>query len=259
MTTATASKIHPLANLFPTITPDEYEGLKESIRTVGQLEPIWMLEGQVIDGRARFRACIELGIKPYIKQHSGNDIAGFVCAQNLHRRHLTAAQRAVLATELLSYETAEAEARMVGGTRVPERDRGRAVTRAARRVGAGKNAVSDLKRIQREHPKLFDEVKNGPLTVQDAVMLSKVDDIDQDAAIDLVKDRSARSAREALELVFAARGETVPARLVQRPHRDVLIDELRRVLEDAVAKADAGDAQAAIADLRRAFELSRQV
>lgn len=118
--------------------------------------------------------------------------------------------------------------------------------------------MSDLKRIQAEHPDLYEEVKHGPLNVTDAQMLTKVRDEDRAAVLELMREGTARSAREAVELVFAQRGEDVPARLLQRPHRDVLIDELRRVLTDGVAKADADD-PAAIDDLRRAHEIARQL
>src|SRR5271168_3435620 len=55
--------IHPLAKLFPPLSPDEFEKLKADIQRNGQLEPVWLdEEGRVLDGRHRLRACKELGI-----------------------------------------------------------------------------------------------------------------------------------------------------------------------------------------------------
>lgn len=115
----------------------------------------------------------------------------------------------------------------------------------------------NLDRLERSHPDLYEQVTRGPLSVADAVMLTKVRAADRARVLDLLAQRGARSAREALEAVFAQRGETVPDGVLQRPHRDVVIDEIRRVLDDAVAHADANRATAAIGDLRRAHKLSR--
>lgn len=256
----TATEIHPIAELFPRMTRDEFAELRESIQSIGLQEPIWTLNGQVIDGRERLRACVELGVRPTFRERSNGDgLAMFVVAQNLRRRHLTSSQRAALAVDLLPYLEAEAELRMLGGREVsPEGGRGRARDHAAAATGTNPRYVSDLKRIQAEHPDLYEEVKHGPLNVTDAQMLTKVRDEDRAAVLELMREGTARSAREAVELVFAQRGEDVPARLLQRPHRDVLIDELRRVLTDGVAKADADD-PAAIDDLRRAHEIARQL
>lgn len=111
----TATEIHPIAELFPRMTRDEFAELRESIQSIGLQEPIWTLNGQVIDGRERLRACVELGVRPTFRERSNGDgLAMFVVAQNLRRRHLTSSQRAALAVDLLPYLEAEAELRMLG-------------------------------------------------------------------------------------------------------------------------------------------------
>jgi len=263
VTTTTDTSIHPIANLFPSMTGEEFEQLKASISDIGQLEPIVTLNGQVIDGRHRLRACIELGIRPILHERSnGDNLAAFVCARNLHRRHLSSSQRAALAVELLPYFEAEAalrqeDSRYGGAGKIS--GTGDARSHAAAATGTNARYVSDLKRLEVEHPELFEEVKHGPLSVADAQMLAKVRDDDRAAALELLTSRKARSAREAIELVFAERGEDVPARILSRPHRDVLIDELRRVLADGVRKHEEGDAAGAIDDLIRGAEIARQL
>ena len=59
-----ALPIHALARAFPAQSPDIYEGMKASIDAIGQLQPIAVWQGHVIDGAHRYRACLELGIEP---------------------------------------------------------------------------------------------------------------------------------------------------------------------------------------------------
>jgi ParB-like chromosome segregation protein Spo0J len=96
-------EIDPLATLFPPMAEEEFARLKADIATHGQLEPIWTHRGRVIDGRHRLRACRELGLEPVIREYDGDGtVLDFVIAKNLHRRHLSANQRALVAAKLAS-------------------------------------------------------------------------------------------------------------------------------------------------------------
>ena len=57
-------EIHELAALIPEMSADEFRGLCDDIRTNGLIEPIVLYEDRVLDGRHRYRACIETGIEP---------------------------------------------------------------------------------------------------------------------------------------------------------------------------------------------------
>ena len=56
--------ISELANAFPDMSLREYEKLKASIREDGLLEPIAIWDGEVIDGRHRYKACLETDVEP---------------------------------------------------------------------------------------------------------------------------------------------------------------------------------------------------
>jgi ParB-like chromosome segregation protein Spo0J len=47
---------HPIANIFPLIEDDELDALIQSIRKRGVREPITLYEGEILDGRRRYRA-----------------------------------------------------------------------------------------------------------------------------------------------------------------------------------------------------------
>lgn len=86
-------QFHPIADIFPLMTSDEYRALVTDIATYGQREPIWLYEDMVLDGRNRWNACAELGLKPATRAWMGDDPLAFVISLNLHRRHLSRAQR----------------------------------------------------------------------------------------------------------------------------------------------------------------------
>jgi ParB-like chromosome segregation protein Spo0J len=90
---------HPLAELFPLIKGAEFDELVESIKENGQLEPISTLDGTILDGRNRYRACQAAGVEPRFEEFTGRDPVRFVFIKNINRRHLTVSQRALIAAE----------------------------------------------------------------------------------------------------------------------------------------------------------------
>jgi ParB-like chromosome segregation protein Spo0J/DNA-directed RNA polymerase subunit RPC12/RpoP len=99
--------------MLPTMSQEEFEQLKESIRTEGQHYPIIVSENlEVLDGHHRFRACLELGIDPDFEVKYFEDKLlekKFVIEANLRRRHLNNFQLVELAVPLLEIEKAIAK------------------------------------------------------------------------------------------------------------------------------------------------------
>jgi|WetSurMetagenome_2_1015567.scaffolds.fasta_scaffold214294_1 ParB-like chromosome segregation protein Spo0J len=92
---------HRLANYFPAIQKEEFDLLVEDIKKNGQLNPIVLFEGKILDGKNRYRACQKLKIAPKTIEYKGHDPLSFVISTNIMRRHLTESQRAMLATKML--------------------------------------------------------------------------------------------------------------------------------------------------------------
>lgn len=100
MTTSSYS-LHPAAEIFPVMDEVAFAALVADIATHGQREPILLHNGQVIDGRHRLRACEQLELAPLVNDVSAaGDPFGLVISLNLHRRHLTESQRALVAAKL---------------------------------------------------------------------------------------------------------------------------------------------------------------
>jgi N6-adenosine-specific RNA methylase IME4/ParB-like chromosome segregation protein Spo0J len=100
-------KAHPLADLFPLMDGSEYQALVEDIRVRGLISPIIMLDGMILDGRNRYRACIDAGVPVQTENFTGDDPLGWVISSNLHRRHLNESQRAMIAAKLANMRQGE--------------------------------------------------------------------------------------------------------------------------------------------------------
>jgi hypothetical protein len=96
-------RFHPLADLFPLMEGAEFDALVADIKKNGLHYPIFLYEGKILDGRNRYRACLEAGFEPATRNGDSwiGDPAGFVISRNIHRRHLTAKQKRELIGKLL--------------------------------------------------------------------------------------------------------------------------------------------------------------
>lgn len=92
--------VHPAAELFPLMKGDRFAEFVEDIRQQGLLESIVVTpDGAVLDGRHRLLACRATQTEPRFTTHEGNPWE-YVISVNLHRRHLTDTQRAVVAGKM---------------------------------------------------------------------------------------------------------------------------------------------------------------
>lgn len=160
-------KIHPLALMIPPMKQEEYESLKSSIKGNGLLSPITVFEEKILDGRHRFRACSELGIKPRFENFHENGVSAheFVSSQNLTRRHLTVSQLACCAALLYERLKMPARARLgIGiktGNGTNHKRKDRTDYKVGRIFGIGQQSVSKASTLKNRSPRLFKEVFEG--------------------------------------------------------------------------------------------------
>ena len=97
-------KIHPVANLFPMMSGEPFTSLVDDIKKNGLQNPVVMQGDTLIDGRNRMAACTAAGVKPHFTEYEGKDVVTFIISSNLHRRHLTESQRAMVAARLANLD-----------------------------------------------------------------------------------------------------------------------------------------------------------
>ena len=94
---------HPVANIFALIEGEDFEALVEDIGVNGLREDIWLhQDGRIIDGRNRYRACLEAKVEPRFKTFEEPDdkLLDFVLSLNSHRRQLNETMRAMAAAKV---------------------------------------------------------------------------------------------------------------------------------------------------------------
>ena len=165
-------RVHPAAAVFPIMSGREFDELVEDVRVNGLREPVVVSGDQLIDGRNRVRACAAAGVVPEIRELApGTDVASWVMSVNVHRRHLDASQRALLASRLsaLSDEVTLSQAgEMMGVSRASVAraaaiEKGPAPLRAA--ANDGVVSVGDAYELRGEDPEtieqLVEDVRSG--------------------------------------------------------------------------------------------------
>jgi hypothetical protein len=177
-------KFHPSADLFPLLEGSEFEALKADIAHNGLIQPIVICGGEILDGRNRYRACVELGIEYATIDYTGDSPTAHAWSLNGNRRHLNTSQLAAIAANMLpalQQEAAKREAatqfmgkdakgepiRASGGStwNPPKNEgRGKSLKTAAAIAGVGATTVYRADYVKQHDPELFEKVVSGEIT-----------------------------------------------------------------------------------------------
>nr|WP_278520093.1 MT-A70 family methyltransferase [Brucella anthropi] len=163
---------HPLADIFPMIAEADLKVLAADIAANGQVDPILLLGGKVLDGRNRQAACKLAGIEPLYTDFGGTDPVSFVLSKNLHRRHLSESQRAMAAAMIVDWERGINQT-TAGAANLQTR-------RAAEKLSISERSVFSAKRI-REHgaPELIEAIRCGKVAVHTGEAISELQHAEQ--------------------------------------------------------------------------------
>ena len=90
-------EVHPAADVWPMLADDKLRELADDIKANGQIHPIVIVDGKLVDGRNRMVACEVAGVEPEVEHKTEaevGDVWRYVVSANEHRRHLSTSQRA---------------------------------------------------------------------------------------------------------------------------------------------------------------------
>lgn len=92
---------HEIASVFPSMSGAELEALADDIDKHGQLQPVAKHQGRIVDGRARWRACLMRNIAPWCQDLAlDSDLVAHVVSANGLRLHMTEIQRGMAASRI---------------------------------------------------------------------------------------------------------------------------------------------------------------
>lgn len=138
---------HKLAGLVPMANAKEQEILNEDIEKNGQIEPIVLWQGKIIDGRCRNLACILLGLEPKIRELPWNtteeEARALVKSLNT-RRNLTQTQKIISACRVSMDSLVKTKLKEV-----------------AKEWGISETILKNARHIAKERPEFVDPLFNG--------------------------------------------------------------------------------------------------
>ena len=171
-------QFHEIANVWPMMDDESIQRLADDIRDNGLHQPIWTYEGKVLDGRNRLTACKIAGVEPVFREYKGDEPTAFAVSLNDRRRHMTKGALAAVAAELEPMFAADAKRRYEQTVGRPKKSvekippistsQPKAREQAAQSVGVNDRYVSDAKKVKEEAPEVFERLKAGKVTLQDA-------------------------------------------------------------------------------------------
>ena len=184
-------EFHQYANLFPMMGGRELEEFQWDIRQNGVREPVILFEGKILDGRNRYKAATALGKEVRFEQYQGDDALAFAISLNLHRRHMTESQRAMVAAKLANLENGQrSSSANLQSTPVSRAD-------AASMLNVSERSVNTAKMVEAKAPvEVVRAVENGSISVSLAAKVSELPEEEQELIASTPIERMREVARE---------------------------------------------------------------
>ena len=201
--------VHPAADVFPMLEPEELEALADDIKQNRLIHPIILdADAQVIDGRNRLAACKIAGIEPRFERLNGADPIAYILSTNIARRHLNAGQRAVAVAKIYP-----------GGS-------GKGANPIE--LGFSGERLRQARSLVRYAPELADQVLAGKLALNDAYNEARV----RKAAAVSYDEKVERLKKEAPDLADL-QGITIEQAFGKLRQRSVEALQLKKLAEAA--------------------------
>ncbi len=197
-------EFHSITNIFPMMSEEEFKDLVEDIRKHGLREPIWTWKEEIVDGRNRY-------------------LVEFIISLNLHRRHLSQSQKAMISENMLPFLEEEAKERKLAslkqyanvqniasdsqkfdsreGNKFLDKNVNKSTAHAAKMTGTNRQYVSDAKKIKQKAPEIAEKVVEGKLSIPEAKLLIKQPEEVKKKVLEKVEKGEVKKAREGIREV----------------------------------------------------------
>jgi DNA-binding transcriptional regulator YhcF (GntR family) len=189
---------HPAADLFPMMQGKQWEEFKEDIRQNGFQESVTLYKNQILDGRNRYKAAIELDMIDDLPISEIDDDHQFdpfqwVISRNLHRRHLTESQRGMVAARLAKLKVGDVASQRIGvQICVPS------IEKAAEQLQVSPRTVNNAKSvIEHGSPELIRAVDEGEVAVSRAATVAKT--TPKEKQVEVAKEKPKQQAAKVAE------------------------------------------------------------
>lgn len=160
-------QIHPISMALPRMPKKEFADLKNDIRENGLIEPIWLYEGMVLDGRHRYYACQETGVTAAFRDYVGCDPIRFAKSVNFFRRNLSKSQKAMAAAKMANLEKGRPKEN-AGIPAITQSD-------AAKMFDVSRDSVQVAAKIEREAPaEVAQAVLDGAMSLNLAAQVAEL-------------------------------------------------------------------------------------
>ena len=173
-------KRHPLSSAFPDMSKRDFEELVHDIATQGLLRPVIVLDGMVLDGWHRYRACLKANREPFFEVFRGDDPVSFAISMNIHRRNLTVSQRAVAIVACATWAGSGDNQHTKGGGEAAAPPR-KTVREMAEEAGTSERTIQQVKRAQEAG--LGEAIRDGEITAERGAELAKMPEAQRKAAL----------------------------------------------------------------------------
>lgn len=252
---------HPLANLFPLIEGAEFEALCTDIKANGLRQPVLLWRGAILDGRNRYRALLACGMAEPDDEPSAlwarglaedvsrwpqAELARRVISLNLHRRHLDATQRAMIAARMATLSHGGARRGGDDGAGTPVQGANLpleiSVSTAADLLKVSPRSVKAARALEREAPtELVEAASRGEVSLHAATVdLAAAKAVARQAVPDVGRAGEAVSEEavaEAYRQIKAEREAAKQAKKERRADREAALGEKIARGNDDLARA----------------------
>jgi len=201
--------IHSLSLIFPPMSKGDFDQLASDISSNGLLEPITLYEDQILDGRNRYRACVNTGVSPKFVDYEGDDPLTFVISKNLSRSHLDESQRAMVAARLANMKQHSNQYNN-GQANLPDHI---SQKNAAEKLNVGDRSVRSARKVIESGDKnLIQAVENGSIAVSVAEKIARLDPEEREQVISASRPEQAikKATRQKKEVELAQRQTALP-------------------------------------------------